>query len=130
MSHADNPRRSSQFRDRQADPLAPFVLIPKAFFAKFQPTPRATMAYLAVKYFTNTKTQSCESIPHKIMAERVGISETTLKLGIKELVRKGAMKVKRRSKKSPAGDRIPLPNLYEIVNLDTSESQELGSNAI
>lgn len=105
-------------------------MIPKVFFTKFKPSTRATMAYLAVKYYTHGQSQSCESIPHKVMAEMVGISETTLKLGIKELVKMGAMTMKRRSRKSPTGERIPMPNLYEIVNLDLANQDSGGDAAI
>lgn len=117
-------------RDRQRDPLAPFVLIPKAFFTRFQPSWKASMAYVALKYYTHTQTQSCEKIPHRSMAAMVGISDATLKRGIKELVTLGIVTVKRRSRKSPSGDRIPLPNLYEIVNLDVSQDGLSGDDAI
>lgn len=117
MTTTASARRSLGARDRQE---FPFLMIPKAFFTRFKPSWKATMAYVALKYYTHGPTKSCEHRSHKVMADTVGISEATLKRGIRELVKAGAVTMKRRSRKSPSGDRIPLPNLYEIVNLDLS----------
>ena len=96
----------------------PFVMVPKVFFTRYQPSLKAIATYLALKYHASTLTGTCEFISIRTMAKTVDISETTFKLGLKELVKLGTVRVRQRSRKSGRGERIPLPNLYEIVNLD------------
>jgi biotin operon repressor len=95
----------------------PFLMIPKAFFTAMKPSWRATVAYAALKFYAFP--MSCEKASMPQLAQLMNVSEDTIRRGIQELQKKGAVKVHSRSKRSAAnGKRIPLPNLYEIVNLD------------
>ena len=103
--------------DRQRSPLSPFVLIPKAFFTRYEPTWKAVLTYTALKYYADSATQSCEGVTMKTMAKRVGIGWQSFLRGLQELERKELVKIRHRSKKSERKGRIPLPNLYELVDL-------------
>ena len=118
MGQRSQPKLFAAASDQQRSPLAPFVLIPKAFFQNFSPGWRAVLAFTALKFFANNSTQSCESVPLRVMARRVGTSEDSLRKGILELERMGVVKTRQRSRRSPKGKRIPLPNLYELIHID------------
>jgi hypothetical protein len=105
-------------RSSQKNPLAPFVLVPKSFLREFKPSWRAIVAYVGLVYYTNNKTRACERIPIRTIAEIASVSEDTIKRGIAELVKKGVIKVRHRSRKGPNG-RIPMPNLYEIQHIES-----------
>lgn len=95
----------------------PFLWISKALFS-FQLSTRATLAYLALAYYRNTKSGACENMTVRTMAARVGIGESTMIRGLAELQKKGVIRIRHRSKKSAAGNRIPLASLYELVDID------------
>ncbi len=106
--------RKIRSKDRQ---IYPFLMIPKVFFTRFNPTWKATQAYVALKYYASLNSQDCENISIKTLARIVNVSEDTIKRGLAELEKKGVVKIYKRSRKSPQGGRIPLPSLYEIQNL-------------
>lgn len=107
-----------KIRDRQT---LPFLMIPREFFRRFEPSWRASLTYTALKYYASVDAGTCENISIRLMAKTVNISEDTMKRGLAELVKKGAVKVYRRSKKTAKGQRVPLPNLYELISLDPGE---------
>lgn len=92
-------------------------MIPKAFFKAANPAPHETLAYMALKYYANNQAGTCERIPIRTMAKLISISETSLKAALGSLEKKGVIRIKHRSTKSLAGRKIPLPNLYEILEL-------------
>lgn len=98
-------------RDRQT---IPFVLIPRAFYQAFKPSWKAILAMNALKYYSNNQSGACENISLRTLAAIVNVSQDTLRRGLDELEASGAVAVKKRSRRSAKGDRIPLPNLYEI----------------
>lgn len=101
-------------RDRQT---YPFLMIPKVFFARFNPTWKATVALTALKYYANVDFGGCENISIKTLARIVNVSDKTIQCGLAELESKGVVKIRKRTRKSPEGDSTPLPNLYEMQNL-------------
>lgn len=97
----------------------PFVWISKTLYRALNPSWRAILAYNALAYYANSQSGTCEKIPLRTMARLVGVSEDTLMRGLAELERKKAVIVHKRSTKSTAGKRVPLPNLYELADLDS-----------
>jgi hypothetical protein len=97
---------------------SPFVKLPKVFFTRFKPTHLAQGVYSAIKFFASTKTGTSEYTSIPTMAALVDLSESSFRRGLKELVRKGIVRVRHRTRKMPGGKRQALPNHYEIVNLD------------
>lgn len=111
--------------DRQRSPLLPFVMIPKVFFTRYQPSYKAILTFVALKYYASNEAAACEGMSIKTLAARVAISESTLIRGMAELTRKGVVRALKRSRKSKDRARIPLPNLYELADL-----QEIGGEPI
>jgi DNA-binding MarR family transcriptional regulator len=103
----------------------PFLLIQKIFFARFTPTFRAILAYLAMKYYGSNEKGTCEKISYATMAKRMNTSKNTIIRGVEELEKKGVVLVHKRSKKSPKGERVPLPNLYELVDLQATAGEPI-----
>src|SRR4051812_10943112 len=97
--------------DRQTYPVA---MIPKVFFTRFRPSVNALAVYVALKL-----RHKYASIP--AMAKLMDISEGSFKKGTAELVKKGVVRVRHRTRKTPDGNRRQLSNSYEIVDLDLSE---------
>ena len=97
--------------------IYPFLMTPKLFFTRFNPTWKATLAYMALEYYASLNSQDCENVSIKTLARIMNVSEDTIKRGLAELEKKGVVKIYKRSRKSPQGGRIPLPSLYEIQNL-------------
>ena len=77
------------------------------------------MAYLALKYYSANEARACENISIRTLAKRVNVSEDTMKRGLTELEEKQVIAIHKRSRKSNDGKQIPLPNLYEIANIET-----------
>jgi hypothetical protein len=96
----------------------PFYWIPKVLIRKYNPSWRAILAYNALAYYTNGESGSCEKFSLKTLASLVNTSKWTILRGLEELEEKGAVRRTRRSKKSESGGRIPLPTLYELIDLD------------
>jgi predicted ArsR family transcriptional regulator len=100
-----------QATDRQTYPVA---MIPKVLFTKYRPSVNALAVYVALKL-----RHKYASIP--AMAALMDISEGSFKKGTAELVKKGVVRVRHRTRKTAGGNRRPLANAYEIVDLDLSE---------
>ena len=110
---------------RQRSPLEPFVLIPKIFFVRYNPSWKAVLAYTTLLYYSNTTSGSCENVTMKTMAQRVGVGWQTFLRGLEALKRKGIVKVPHRSKESLKGGRVPLANLYELVDLQPDAGEPI-----
>lgn len=98
-------------------------MVPKAFFTRFKPSLKAIAVYIAIKYYAHNTRGTAEYTSIPTMAATVDLSEKTFKRGVSELVKMGAIRVRKRSRKSPNGERIPLPNLYEIMNLEIEREE-------
>jgi hypothetical protein len=119
------PEAQAKSISRQRSPLQPFVLLPKVFFTRYEPTWKAILTYTALVYYSNTSEGSCEGVTMKTMAKRTGIGRRTFLRGLEELQKKGIVKVTHRSGKSEKGGRIPLANLYEIADLQPDASEPI-----
>lgn len=93
------------------------VLIPKQLH-KYKPSWRALLAYYAIAYYSHNGSRSTENMTMRSLARVAAVSESTMLRGIEELKKKGALSVRHRHKKSSSGKRIPVANLYHLVNLD------------
>lgn len=113
---SDNPTMTERIAS-QSKQLLPFVMLPKALFSKFKVKRQGLLAYVALAYYANNRSGACESITVQTMAEVVGVSPQTFRRGVAELEKKGIVKIRQRSRKGPVG-RVPMPNLYEIQNID------------
>lgn len=107
----------TQIRDLQQ---IPFLMIPRDFFTQIQPTWKATLAYVALKYYTSVGLGKCEGVTVIELAQKVDVSEDTMQRGLKELVEKKAVRVVRKSTSGPKGNPIQHPNIYEILNIEVS----------
>jgi hypothetical protein len=115
-------KQTAKTRDLQT---IPFLMVPKVFLTRFRPSQNAQSAYLALKYFAANRTGTTEFTPIPTMAALVYISVSSFQRGIRELVKKGAVRVRQRTRKTPAGHRLNLPNLYEIVDLELSKDDPI-----
>lgn len=97
-----------QVQDRQTYPVA---IIPKVFFTDFRPSANAIVVYVALKLHDRNP-----SIP--TMAKMAGISVSSFQRGTAELVKKGLLQVHQRTRETPGGNRRPVTNVYEIMDLD------------
>lgn len=111
------PDKASQQTATVRDRRAPFLLITKDFF-KLQPSALAIAAYCALLYYASSSKGSCERISILTLTRIARISETSMKKALAELKTKGAIKIRHRSTKTLAGKRIPLANLYEILDIN------------
>ena len=107
-----------QITDRQT---YSFFLLPKLLFQKFHLSPYAILTYTALKYYARGSSETCERMSIRTLAKLVGVSEATFKRSLIELEKKGIIRVRHRSTKSAAGRRIPQPNLYELIALDSTD---------
>lgn len=108
----------SKRHDSNSRQQIPFVMVPKPLLNKFHPSWRGILAYMALAYYANTKAGACEGFTAKALGEIVGISPNTFRRGVAELVDKGVVQVRSRSRKGPANGKVPMPNLYEIQHID------------
>lgn len=99
-------------------------MIPKAFFTRFRPSLKQLGAYVALKYHAHNLSGTCEFVALHTMARTAGMSESTFRRALGDLVKLGVVRVRQRSRKSGSGERIPLPNLYELINLDVATAGE------
>lgn len=95
----------------------PWLWVSKALFT-FNLSTRAYAAYMALAYYRHNGTGTIENLTLRTLAGRVGVAEKTMKRGLAELEKKGAITIRHRSKKSTAGNRIPLANLHTLIDLD------------
>jgi Mn-dependent DtxR family transcriptional regulator len=92
---------------------------------RYNPSWKAVLAYTTLLYYSNTTSGSCENVTMKTMAQRVGVGWQTFLRGLEELKRKGIVKVTHRSKESLKGGRVPLANLYELVDLQPDAGEPI-----
>jgi hypothetical protein len=102
----------------------PFVMIPKMFLTRFKPSQTAICAYLSLKYFSFNRTGTTEFTSIPTMAALVDLSESSFKRALGELVKKGAVRVRHRTRKTSSGQKMSLPNLYEIVDLQPPQVED------
>jgi hypothetical protein len=97
----------------------PFLWIQRALFDTVQPSWRAIVAYNALAYFSSGQAGTCKDISIKRLAEKVAVSEDTIKRGLEELADKKAIRIKARYKK---GTREQLANEYVLIDLGVPDT--------
>jgi hypothetical protein len=116
-----SPQLKIAVRDLRTDP---FLRISKTFFA-LRPSHLAVCAYNSLVYFSSNRTSTTEMISIPTMAALVGVSESSFKRALAELVKKRAVRVRHRGRKTPNGQKISLPNLYEILDLTPGQDDSI-----
>jgi len=99
----------------------PFFWIQRALLDTIKPSWRALLAYNALAYFAAGDTAVCKDVGIRKLAEKVSVSEDTIKRGLDELKQKRAVKVRERFK-NKNGKRHQLPNEYILIDLATERA--------
>lgn len=103
----------------------PFYWISKNLLRNYTPSWRAILAYNALAYYVNGESGSCENFSLKTLAKLVDVSKDTIIKGLAELEQKNVITRRRRSRKGPSGEKVPLPNLYELVDLNAAHGEPI-----
>lgn len=93
----------------------PFYVVPKALLRVHKPSYRAILAYNALAYYSHG--EQCRDVPVKQLGEIVGVSEDTIKRGLRELEKIKAVAVRKRFRRADGGNRMALPNEYTLVDV-------------
>lgn len=97
----------------------PFFWIQRALLDFIQPSWQGLIAYNALAYFSMES--KCKQIGIKQLAAKVGVSEDTMKRGLKDLQKKKAIRVKE-CRRTRGGSRVRLPNEYILFDLDQEKT--------
>lgn len=111
-------------RTHAAIRTTPFYWIAKSFLRNLRPSWKAILAYNALAYYAHGESATCENFSVKTLAKLVGTSKWTILAGLDELEEKGAITRRRRTRKV-GENRVALPTLYELVQLDDSAGEPL-----
>lgn len=106
------PSRSIGVTDARSLPV---YFIPRVLLTVYKPSSNGILAYNALACAADGS--RCRNLGMKTLAASVGISETTMKHALAELVKMKAVIVKRREKKQKKGGAIQLPNEYILIDL-------------
>ncbi len=101
----------------------PFYWIQRALLDVIQPSINALAAYNALAYFV-AEDSRCKSVEIKRLAAKVRVSETAIKIGLKELEAKRAIKIKRKFKTVGASKQA-LPNEYILIDLSNLDKKPI-----
>jgi hypothetical protein len=93
---------------------APFYWIPKPLLDSIRPTWQGLLAYNALMYYAVDGRS--RNIGIRQMADKVGVSQDTIKRGLKDLVAREVIQVRERMKMKK-GKRMTLPNEYTLIDL-------------
>jgi len=107
--------------DRQTYPL---VMIPKPFYTRYKPSWKAIVAYNAIKFFASSRNSKSTYTTVPAYAAMVNVSLNTFKDGVKELEKKGLVRVRSHTRKTTNGNRQSLPNEYEILEIPGTGGSE------
>lgn len=102
----------------------PFLWIQRALLDTIQPTWKGLVAYNALAYYATGDTATCKDIGIKSLAERVSVSEDTMKRGLEELAEKRAITIRPRYR-TQNGHRQRLPNEYVLIDLAIPKRQPI-----
>jgi hypothetical protein len=102
----------------------PFFWVQRALLDVIRPSWRGLVAYNSLAYHA---TDSAVQISLRQLAQRVSVSEDTMRRGLAELVKKKAIQCRERYKgpKKASGQREQLPNEYILIDLGTPPSQPI-----
>ena len=93
----------------------PFYVIPKSLLKIHKPSYRAILAYNALAYYSHG--EQVRDVPVKQLGEIVGVSEDTVKRGLRELEKIKAVAVRIKFSRARGGNRMALPNEYVLVDV-------------
>jgi hypothetical protein len=114
----DSAGKGNTLRVRDIRTL-PFLWIQRALLEITRPSWRGLVAYNALAYYAAGEAARCRDIGIKKLADRVGVSEDTMKRGLDELEKKKAIRIKPRFTKAKNGKHQKLPNEYILIDLET-----------
>jgi len=103
----------------------PFFWIQRALLDVIRPSWKGLLGYNALAYYAAGESGTCKDIGIKLLADRVSVSENTMKRGLDELVKKKAVRMKAHYRKITNGNRQQLPNEYVLIDLATSKEQPI-----
>lgn len=92
----------------------PFYIVPKVLLRLHKPSQKGILTYNSLAYYAHGERCSVEI---KRLGEIVGLSESSTKRGLAELVKIGAVRVKKKSRRTTGGNRMILPNEYTLVDV-------------
>jgi predicted transcriptional regulator len=98
--------------------LLPFLWISRELISAYRPSWRAILAYVALAYYARQGSGSCQiGIP--ALAKTVGVSQDTVRAGLRELQEIGAIRITPRRKSAGNGKKAQsLPSEYVLTHLD------------
>lgn len=102
----------------------PFLWIQRALLDVIKPSWKGLVTYTALAYYANSEAGTCRDVGIKALADRVNVSEDTIKRGLAELENKKAIQIKPRFK-IKNGKRFQLPNEYALIDLATPQPQPI-----
>lgn len=106
------PPRSLGLTDARTFPV---FFIPRTLLKVYKPGSNAILGYVALAYAADGS--RCRNLAIKALAGSVGISESTMRRALVELVKIKAVIVKKREKKQKNGGNIQLPHEYILIDL-------------
>lgn len=103
----------------------PFFWIQRTLLDTIKPTWKGLVAYNALAYYAAGESATCKDIGIRVLANRVSVSEDTMKRGLDELGKKKAIRIRSRYRKIKNGKRQQLPNEYILIDLSTPVTQPI-----
>lgn len=116
-----NPEHKLRVRDIRT---LPFFWIQRALLDNIRPNWKGLVAYNALAYYSAGDSGACRDIGIRKLAEKVGVSEDTMKRGLEELENKKAIEIRPRFK-TKNGKRQQLPNEYLLIDLALTPAQPI-----
>lgn len=119
----NKPKQGIDLRVRDIRTL-PFFWIQRALLETVRPSWKGLIAYNALAYFAAGNTSKCKDVSIQKLADRVGVSEDTMRRGLEELIDKKAIKMRQRYL-AKNGKRQQLPNEYTLIDISTLNAQPI-----
>ena len=124
MNEIDQAMPTDNLRIRDIRTL-PFFWIQRTLLDTIKPTWKGLVAYNALAYYAAGESATCKDIGIRVLANRVSVSEDTMKRGLDELGKKKAIRIRSRYRKIKNGKRQQLPNEYILIDLSTPVTQPI-----
>lgn len=118
MKTSDNNLRVRDIR------TLPFFWIHRALLETIRPSWKGLVTYNALAYYASGSSSRCQDVGIKKIADRVLVSEDTIKRGLEELEKKKAIQVVPRFR-TKNGKRYQLPNEYILIDLTQTQNHAI-----